>query len=91
MDINKTRKKRNPDQILFTFKNITKCQNTSFLQNESTNIKKQRAHMPFFLIQKSQAHTPTFILFVKLCKKPIFVKKTTLAVFPPARTLVIET
>lgn len=53
-----------------------------FSQNESTNIKKQRAHMPFFWSKKVKAHSPTFILFVKLCKKPIKKKKKmTLALF----------
>lgn len=55
------KKKRNPDRILFTFKTQQSAKNTSFLQNESTNIKKQRAHMPFFSDRKVKAHTPTFI------------------------------
>ena len=59
-------KKRNPDRILFTFKTRQSAKNTSFffLQNESTNIKKQRAHMPyFFLIEKSKlTHQHSFYL-----------------------------
>lgn len=75
----KKKLKRNPDQILFTFKTQQSAKNTSFLQNESTNIKKQSTHA--FFDQKVKAHTPTFILFVKLCKKPKKKKKgKTLAV-----------
>lgn len=60
---NEKKKKRNPDRILFTFKTQQSAKNTSFLQNESTNIKKQRAHMPFFLIEKSKlTHQHSFYL-----------------------------
>lgn len=85
-------KKWNPDRILFTFKTQQKCQKTHFFfsQNESTNIKKQRAHMPFFWSKKVKAHSPTFILFVKLCKKPIKKKKNDISTVPPVRTLVLK-
>lgn len=53
----KTKEKRNPDRILFTFKTQQSAKNTSFLQNESTNIKKQRARMPFFWSKSQSSHT----------------------------------
>jgi len=87
----KYRKKKESWLNSVHYKTQQSAKNTSFLQNESTNIKKQRAHMPYFSDRKSQSsHTNIHFIFVKLCKKPIKIKKDISSV-PRVRKLVVKT
>lgn len=60
MDIDETSYKKKegiPDRILFTFKTQQSAKNTSFLQNESTNIKKQEHTCLFSDLKSQSSHT----------------------------------
>lgn len=74
------------------FQHVTKCQKRIlFPKKLKYRHPRNEEHTCLnFLIESQGSHTDIHVI-VKLCKKPIFLLKTTLTVFPLVRKLVIKT
>lgn len=74
------------------FQHVTKCQkHILFPKKLKYRHPRNKEHTCLnFLIESQGSHTDIHVI-VKLCKKPIFLLKTTLTVFPLVRKLVIKT